>query len=435
MSQETNLNVAPYFDDFDPSKDYYKVLFKPGYPVQARELTSLQSILQNQVEKFGQHFFKEGAKVIPGNTTYSTNYQCVLLENAYLGIPIFDYIDQLVGAQVTGQDSGVSAVVDSYILEEDSERGQVTLYLNYTGSGFNNQETVFRNNELLTANVTISTANTLIGAGVPFASTIQQDATAIGSAFFINEGIYFGKGTFLNVATQKLILDQYTNSPNYRIGLTIEETIINPDLDPTLTDNSAGFNNFGSPGFDRLKITAVLSKKDLTDFDDNNFVELGTVNDGVLRQKTSSDYSFVTDELARRTYAESGDYYVKSFGINVKDSLNNFEGNRGIFNSDQTTYGGSTPSDDLALYQISPGRAFVKGYDVATTAPVYLDVQKPRTTKTLKQQQINYETGETLRLNRVHGSPTIGIGNTYVLSLRDLELPIVQLELQVKKLD
>ena len=419
MSQETNLNVAPYFDDFDPSKDYYKVLFKPGYPVQARELTSLQSILQNQVEKFGQHFFKEGAKVIPGNTTYSTNYQCVLLENAYLGVPIFDYIDQLVGAQVTGQDSGVSAVVDSYILEEDSERGQVTLYLNYTGSGFNNQETVFRNNELLTSNVTISTANTLIGAGVPFASTIQQDATAIASAFFINEGIYFGKGTFLNVATQTLILDQYTNSSNYRIGLTIEETIINPDLDPTLTDNSAGFNNFGSPGADRLKITAVLSKKDLTDFDDNNFVELGTVNDGVLRQKTSSDYSFVTDELARRTYAESGDYYVKSFGINVRESLNNFEGNRGIFNSDQTTYGGSTPSDDLALYQITPGRAFVKGYDVATTAPTYLDVQKPRTTKTLKQQQINYETGETLKLNRVHGSPTIGIGNTYVLSLRD----------------
>ena len=36
--------------------DYYKVLFKPGYPIQARELTSLQSILQNQIEKFGQHF-------------------------------------------------------------------------------------------------------------------------------------------------------------------------------------------------------------------------------------------------------------------------------------------------------------------------------------------------------------------------------------------
>ena len=419
MSQETNLNVAPYFDDFDPSKDYYKVLFKPGYPVQARELTSLQSILQNQVEKFGQHFFKEGAKVIPGNTTYSTNYQCVLLENTYLGVPIFDYIDQLVGSQITGVDSGVSAVVDSYLLEEESDRGQVTLYLNYNRSGFNNQETVFRSNELLTANETISTANTLIGSGVPFASTIQQNATAVGSAYFINEGIYFCKGTFVNVSTQTLVLDQYSSNPDCRIGLNIEEQVINADLDPNLTDNSAGFNNFGSPGADRLKLTAVLSKKDITDFDDNNFVELGTVNTGILRERTSSDYSFVTDELARRTYAESGDYYVKSFGINIRESLNNLEGNRGIFNSNQTTYSGSTPSDDLALYQISPGRAFVKGYDVKTTAPTYLDVLKPRTTKTLKGQKINYETGETLKLNRVHGSPTIGIGNTYILSLRD----------------
>ena len=76
MPQQTNLNVAPYFDDFDATNDYHKVLFKPGYPVQARELTSLQSILQNQIEKFGQHFFKEGAKVIPGNTGYSQLYYC-----------------------------------------------------------------------------------------------------------------------------------------------------------------------------------------------------------------------------------------------------------------------------------------------------------------------------------------------------------------------
>ena len=95
MSQETNLNVAPYFDDFDPSKDYYKVLFKPGYPVQARELTSLQSILQNQVEKFGQHFFKEGAKVIQEIQHIQQIIKCVFFENTYLGIPLFDYIDQV----------------------------------------------------------------------------------------------------------------------------------------------------------------------------------------------------------------------------------------------------------------------------------------------------------------------------------------------------
>ena len=65
------------------------------------------------------------------------------------------------------------------------------------------------------------------------------------------------KGTFLNVSDQTLILDQYSNTPNYRIGLLIEETIINSDLDPSLTDNSAGFNNFGAPGADRLKIVNI----------------------------------------------------------------------------------------------------------------------------------------------------------------------------------
>ena len=63
MAQTTNLNVSPYFDDFNENDNYYKVLFKPGVPVQARELTGLQSILQNQIAKFGQHFFKEGSKV------------------------------------------------------------------------------------------------------------------------------------------------------------------------------------------------------------------------------------------------------------------------------------------------------------------------------------------------------------------------------------
>ena len=67
MPQNTNLNVSPYFDDFDASKNYQRVLFKPATPIQARELTALQSILQNQLESFAQHFFKEGSMVIPGN--------------------------------------------------------------------------------------------------------------------------------------------------------------------------------------------------------------------------------------------------------------------------------------------------------------------------------------------------------------------------------
>ena len=58
MPQKTNLNTNPYYDDFSQSKNFHKVLFKPGFPVQARELTTIQSILQNQIESLEIIFSK-----------------------------------------------------------------------------------------------------------------------------------------------------------------------------------------------------------------------------------------------------------------------------------------------------------------------------------------------------------------------------------------
>ena len=424
MSQVTNLNVSPYFDDFDANNDYYKVLFKPGYPIQARELTTLQTILQNQVEKFGQHFFKEGAKVIPGNISYNQFYYAVELNNTYLGVPLDAYAEQLVGAKITGQTSGITAVVEKVLLSTDSERDNVTLYVNYLSSSTQNNSTVqFLDGESLSSNATITSGllgNTSISAGTPFGITIASNATSIGSAFSITEGVYFIRGYFVTVNTETLILDQYSNNPNYRVGLFINEEVINSDIDEELNDNSQGFNNYAAPGADRLKISVSLFKKDLTDFNDNNFIELATILDGVIKTvRTPKDYNLIQDELARRTYAESGDYYVTPFDLSIKESLNDGLGNRGVFNQGQFTYGGSTPSENLAIYQVSPGKAFVRGYEVETTSPVFLDSDKPRATSTLKDLSINYNTGSTLTLNRVFGTPIIGIGNTYVLSLRD----------------
>ena len=153
MSQQTNLNVAPYFDDFDANNDYHKVLFKPGVPVQARELTTLQSILQDQVKKFGQHFFKEGTKVIPGNSTYNQLYTCVQLQNIFLGVPVEAYVDQLVGTKITGQTSGVTAIVDKVLSSKESERENLTLYISYLSSGNQNTESdIFVEGESLFSN-------------------------------------------------------------------------------------------------------------------------------------------------------------------------------------------------------------------------------------------------------------------------------------------
>ena len=310
MSQITNLNVAPYYDDFDPTDNYHRVLFKPGYPVQARELTTLQSILQNQIERFGQHFFKEGAKVIPGNTAYSQNYFALELNVTHQGVPIDAYLDQLIGLKITGRTSGVTAVVQSYITSLDSERGNPTLYLNYLGSNTQNNETqVFGNGEILSAEGNIVSGllgNEIIASGEAFASTIAEDATSTGSSFSISNGVYFIRGQFVNVEDETLILDQYDNNPSYRIGLYINEEIVTSDQDESLTDNSQGFNNYAAPGADRLRLSVFLFKKSLTDFNDENFVELAVVENGVLRTtRTTSEYSVINNELARRTYEES----------------------------------------------------------------------------------------------------------------------------------
>ena len=431
MPQQTNLNVSPYFDDFDPANDYHKVLFKPGYPVQARELTTLQSILQNQIERFGQHFFKEGAKVIPGNTGYSRLYYNVQLENTYQGVPVSAYADQLIGTKITGRRSGVTAVVDSVLLPEDSERGNLTLYINYLASSTSNNSTeTFLDAEELTCNEVINSGllgNTTIAADSTFAVTLNSDATATGSSFQIENGIYFIRGNFVNVARENLILDQYTNEPSYRVGLFVNEEIVTADLDETLNDNSQGFNNYAAPGADRLRISTSLFKKPLDDFNDDNFILLATIINGVLQTTTNrkgrlgggAGYKDWTDILARRTFDESGHYYVKPFDVTVVESLNDNVGNNGIFDAGQFTPGGETARNDLALYKISPGKAYVKGYEIETLSPVFLDVDKPRSTRTIENQNITYNTGPTLKVNTVYRAPTIGVGNTYTLSLRN----------------
>ena len=423
MAQSTNLNVSPYFDDFNADDNYHKILFKPGLPVQARELTGLQSILQDQIAKFGQHIFKEGAKVIPGNTSYDSNFACVEINNEYLGVTVKSYIDQLLNRKIVGLTSGVSATIVKILDSTDSVRDNLTLYIRYDSSSLGNENSVIQNGELLAANIDIVSGpenSTFIPSGESFAGAISTNATSKGSSFSISEGVYFVRGTFVNVPTQTILLDQYSNTPTGRIGLRVLEESINSDEDSSLTDNSKGFNNFAAPGADRLKISCSLFFKGIDDLNDDDFVELASVRSGVLRTRpTTSDYNILNDELARRTFAESGNYTVKPFSVSVRESLNDNIGNNGVYGDGQSTEQGLIASDDLALFQVSAGKAFVKGYEIETISSNFLDVEKPRTTKTLKSQRVNYNTGGTLRLNNQTGSPDVGIGNTFIVSLRD----------------
>lgn len=421
MSQETNLNINPYFDDFDKNKNYYRVLFKPGYPVQARELTSLQSILQNQIEQFGSHFFKEGAKVIPGQLTYISNFHAVEINSEYSGIPVSLYLNNLEGLKIYGKTSGVRAKIVKVLNSDESERGNITLYVDYYESSENDlSQREFSDDEVLISESPIQFGNTFINVDEGFASTISTNSTSVGSAFALSNGVYFLRGTFVEVLDQILILDQYDNKPSYRIGFLVNEEIITYYEDNELTDNSQGYNNYSSPGADRLKISAYLFKKDINDYDNSSFIQLATVQNGILREiNNTTDYNILGDELAKRTFDESGHYYVKSFTTLCKESLNDGLGNDGIFNSNQLTYGGSVPNENLAIYKISSGKAYVKGYEVELNGSTFLDVPKPRTTRTIENQAVNFNFAPTLSVNNITGSPLIGFNTTTILSLRD----------------
>ena len=113
--QKTNLNVSPYYDDFSEDSLYHRVLFRPAYSVQARELTQMQTILQNQIERIGSHFFKEGSMVIPGQTGFDVTYSYVKLQTTFTVDTVTHTVENfrtsLIGKTLTGATSEVVAKV------------------------------------------------------------------------------------------------------------------------------------------------------------------------------------------------------------------------------------------------------------------------------------------------------------------------------------
>ena len=170
MPQKTNLNVSPYFEDFDDNKNFYKILFRPGYSIQSRELTQLQSILQNQIESYGKYAFKQGDLVIPGEVGLNNKLDYVKLSSVSevavndgddnIVYKKYD-IEQLIGTQLRGLTSGVIGNVVS--TQNATETNADTLFVIYTTSGNANNESTFRQGETLEVIDGINTPLMVVG--------------------------------------------------------------------------------------------------------------------------------------------------------------------------------------------------------------------------------------------------------------------------------
>jgi hypothetical protein len=310
-----DFNTEPYNDDFSEDKNFHRILFRPSFAVQARELTQLQTILQKQIQRHGDHIFKNGAMVVPGQVSVDTEADYIKLQSVYSGVAVETFLTSLLGKRLVGSNGVIAEVIKT---QSQEETDPTTLYVKYVTSGTNNTTKTFVADEVLTTE------------DGEYSVQIQPSTSTpvgIGSLVSIERGIYYVNGHFVLVGAQTTVLDKYSNTPTYRIGLVVDEGVITPEQDETLLDNAQNSFNFAAPGSHRYYIELTLSKIAITDTDDQDFVELMQIIDGrVLTHVTTTNYAELEKTLARRTFDESGDYVVKDFNIDVREHRTNDRG-------------------------------------------------------------------------------------------------------------
>src|SRR6056300_109731 len=386
MPSPTDFNLSPYYDDFTESKKFHRILFRPAFAVQARELTQSQTQLQNQIERVSDHIFDKGAMVIPGEIGYDLDYYAVKLTSLGFGNTLAQFTN---GTILTGGTSGVTAEVVNTVVTDGTDPD--TLYVKYRDSGTSKTATSFSDGETLTGTNSDSISLSCV-----------VDTTATGCAAEVQEGVYYINGFHVQVTNQTIILDKYTNTPSYRVGMIVTESFVTPNDDTSLNDNAAGTSNVNAPGAHRFKINLTLAKKSLTALDDANFVELLRLKAGIIQnQVRTTEYAVLEDTLARRTFDESGDYAVRDFDLDLREHLISGN-NRGIYSS------GNGGSEAKIAAGLSPGKAYVRGYEIETIGTTFVDVDKARDFNTQNAFATRFDVGNFVNVTNVYGAPDVG---------------------------
>ena len=374
-----DFNISPYYDDYSSSKNFHRVLFKPQFAVQARELTQAQTILQDQIKKTTTS--ENGTALRAGEVIYQNDVAYVTLKND-IGSSTSnpnETISNIVGTYLVGETNSVFAKVIAAETKSTSEITPLTILVSYVKSA-NSSTDVFDDAEILypaksdgtsseeftsgiltigqkykifdynagddftnigassnataqtfTATGTTPTTWTNLSVvrriwnevGKPAANfaSFTTASTGIGSMVQSKDGVYFVNGYAIEVVGQTVILEKYKSTPTYKVGFSIAESIISVDSDSTLYDNAVASTNYQAPGADRYKITLTLSKKDRTTTTNEEFVELFEVESGVIQKKDTAK-AITSDDLTTRDYNSKGDVAVSGFDFEVREDLN-----------------------------------------------------------------------------------------------------------------
>lgn len=404
LSYNSNtFNVTPYYDDFNEESNYLRTLFKPGRAVQARELTQIQTTLQNQIEKFGNHVFENGAVVAGGEISEAQiNYLRIDSGTPITSTQLGDLVGQKISyGSVVGQ---VYHVLAGSTLSADPH--QIVFYQHTTQGQF-------------AANTELGTTGSS-HAGITFKIEESGGVDPIGNSatiFTIGEGVSYIDGFFLKTTNQTVV--PYNNSgddtyrefasPSASIGWGVSRNIKTSEDDTTLKDPSSGFYNYNAPGGDRYNIdltlkhipfTATIGDSTGLTFDGSNYVELVRIVGGSTTKSTMyTDYSDIEESLARRTRDESGNYTVTTPTIKIMDYTDVFSGS------------GATKF----AVGIGPNKSYVGGYEINTQSTANLAVDKPLDTVFNRDANFATDFGNYVYIdldNSKFGSPIVGADNT-----------------------
>jgi hypothetical protein len=356
------FNTSPYYDDFNEDKKFLRMLFRPGYAVQSRELTQLQTILQNQIERFGNHVFKDGSRIIGGEVSTQTLNFLRIKPDTYaapvLRIAPSDVVGyNLIQRGATGETDVRAKVVDylEYLDTNDPYGVAVVSYL--SGSQFSAGATLECDNPDVFLQIQVPTTN---DSGIA-----SEQYTGSCKVVGVNDGIYYINGFFVkatsqfepayNIGTTSGVRN--FSNPNGSMGFELKPMIVTEKEDYTLKDPANGSYNYNAPGAHRFKIDPTL--KFVESLADEDFIELVRYENGVITKKNEeSEYSELVKLFAQRTYDESGNYIVRPFDISFRNG-----------------------SGNTFFADIGSGKAYVFGYEYETKFKDVLQVPKGRTTK------------------------------------------------------
>jgi hypothetical protein len=313
-----------YKDDYRDSDNYHRILFNSGRPLQARELTQLQTILQTQIQRFADNIFLEGANVGGAGSGISTA--------DYIVLESITSPESYVGVTLQGPSSANSAGLQFTVVhaEGPTDDGDYPILYGFYSSG--NQSVV--NADIQNSYPTFAAGDTLqdivsLSGGSGVSDLTVRTTTDVSEPSSIGEGLLFGcqssyfyvQGHFVYTEKQLIVISKHSATADVDVGFEVKQDIVTVEDTDELYDNQGVVPNLSSPGADRYRIRLVLSEKSSV-ADPYKFVFYAAVREGeITQQKGGTDgYNEIEKRMAIRHFDTHGNFIVNPWEIRFEPS-------------------------------------------------------------------------------------------------------------------